>query len=156
MWYNYCMKKCSTCKIDKDISHFPSNKAKKDGLNLKCRFCYNAYQKEWYTKNQEIHLNRVRKRRLEIGKLSMRLIAHNISLDFYTQLIEKYQDKCWICKEKKAVAIDHDHLCCPGSTSCGNCVRGVLCSQCNSMIGLGQDKPSILIAASEYLISYKR
>ena len=150
------MKICSTCKINKDISEFPPNKTKKDGLNLKCRLCYNEYQKQWYMKNQEIHLNRVRKRRLEIGKLGMRLIAHNISLDFYSQLIEKYQNKCWICKEKEEVAIDHDHQCCPGSTSCGKCVRGLLCSLCNSMIGLGQDKPEILLSASEYLNNYKK
>lgn len=150
------MKLCPTCKISKNIDEFPPNKTKKDGFNSKCRFCYNEYQRQWYVKNQQIHLNRVRDRRLKIGKLGMRLIAHNISLEFYNNLIEKYDNKCWICKEKKAVVIDHDHSCCPGSTSCGKCVRGVLCGECNLMIGLGKDRQDILVYASEYLIKYKK
>ena len=59
-------------------------------------------------------------------------------------------------QRKKAIVIDHDHSCCPGSTSCGKCVRGVLCGECNLMIGLGKDRQDILVSASEYLIKYKK
>ena len=150
------MKVCMSCKTKKDLSEFPPNKSKKDGLNYKCRTCYNEYQKQWYLKNHEIHRGRVRKRRLEIGKLGRRLLDHHISLEFYNLMFEKYDGRCWICKEKDATSIDHDHKCCPGAYSCGDCVRGLLCSQCNSMLGLAQDNFTILISGAEYLQFTKR
>ena len=146
------MKTCPACKIKKNISEFPPNKTKKDGLNAKCRFCYNEYQKQWYIKNQEVHIERVRSGRLKKGKAGVRAANHHISLEFYYQMLEKYDGKCWVCKEKEATCIDHDHGCCPGKTSCGQCVRGLLCGQCNSMLGLAKDNPKILIAGSKYLV----
>lgn len=65
---------------------------------------------------------------------------------------------CAICKRtensmrNKAFAIDHDHRCCPEiGFSCGKCVRGILCSACNTMIGQAKDNPETLIQAAEYL-----
>lgn len=41
-------------------------------------------------------------------------------------------------------AIDHDHGHCPGSTSCGACIRGVLCQSCNMAIPHTLDSVSAL------------
>ncbi|WP_407674816.1 endonuclease domain-containing protein [Nonomuraea fuscirosea] len=47
--------------------------------------------------------------------------------------------------------IDHDHECCPGANSCGRCIRGILCGNCNKALGLMRDNAKILLRAAEYL-----
>lgn len=39
-------KKCSTCKVRKEIEHFSKNKYKVDGLNIVCKPCDNKRRKE--------------------------------------------------------------------------------------------------------------
>ena len=52
---------------------------------------------------------------------------------------------------------DHDHGCCPErGRSCGQCVRGILCSGCNTGIGLLGDDSSRLRAAADYLERSRR
>ena len=54
------MKKCSTCKIDKNFDKFTNDKNKKDGLNINCRDCckilYNKYKED--NKERELERNR--------------------------------------------------------------------------------------------------
>ncbi len=47
--------------------------------------------------------------------------------------------------------VDHDHSCCSGKTSCGDCVRGLLCSRCNVTAGHAKDNPQILRGLADYL-----
>jgi hypothetical protein len=48
------------------------------------------------------------------------------------------------------LVVDHDHECCPGPRSCGKCVRGLICNECNLALGLGQD-PQTLRSLADYL-----
>jgi hypothetical protein len=52
---------------------------------------------------------------------------------------------------KRALAVDHDHKCCPGKTSCGKCVRGLLCSRHNQMLADAFDNPETLMSLAFYL-----
>lgn len=67
------------------------------------------------------------------------------------QFIEMSKRPCDICGSMGRMCVDHDHSCCPGAKSCGKCIRGRLCSKCNSAIGLLQDDVGILQAAIQYL-----
>lgn len=80
--------------------------------------------------------------------------AYNISRD---QLIDLESHNCQICDSPPPASgrshhIDHDHSCCPESAkSCGECVRGVLCSNCNTAIGSLKEDPELFRRAIEYL-----
>lgn len=63
---------------------------------------------------------------------------------------DKLPKMCQICGSKRKLVIDHDHNCCP-TISCGKCVRGVLCSRCNTMLGFALDSVTRLENAIGYL-----
>jgi hypothetical protein len=75
-------------------------------------------------------------------------------------LIETQSNKCAICltefgEGKKRPGVDHDHACCDTKAkSCGQCVRGLLCGNCNSLLGFVNDDIRILKNAVEYISKY--
>ena len=76
-------------------------------------------------------------------------------------LYYEYDGKCAICGttdpntgKGAAFHVDHDHRCCPGRTSCGKCVRGILCQLCNRIIGMLHDNPEEVEAVLAYLRRY--
>lgn len=65
-----------------------------------------------------------------------------------------YEFGCKVCGRVgvKKMNIDHDHSCCPkNKRSCGKCVRGVLCRDCNLGIGHFKDDIDLLKRAIKYL-----
>lgn len=61
---------------------------------------------------------------------------------------------CEICGSSPgltALHIDHDHSCCPLGGSCGKCVRGLLCSDCNMSLGKFKESEAVLRSALAYL-----
>ena len=85
-----------------------------------------------------------------------RLRRHGLKVETFDAILAA-QGGCAVCKrpdpgdERGAWHIDHDHDCCPGPYSCGKCVRGVLCSRCNVMLGMALNDLGTLRAAVEYL-----
>lgn len=47
--------------------------------------------------------------------------------------------------------VDHDHSCCSGVKSCGKCVRGLLCGNCNLFLGFLKDDTKKMRKAIEYI-----
>lgn len=47
------MKKCITCKVEKEFSEFDKHKGRKDGLLGQCRGCKKEYWKQYYQDNKE-------------------------------------------------------------------------------------------------------
>lgn len=77
------------------------------------------------------------------------------------QMLDMLEDQggCAICGTAKprnagfrnGWHIDHDHKCCPTDLTCGKCIRGVLCADCNKVLGLVGDSVTRLEQAIAYL-----
>lgn len=67
---------------------------------------------------------------------------YKITIDDYERLLKEQDGHCALCPAKQGethrtrLHVDHDHSCCLGERSCGKCVRGLLCSGCNALIGM--------------------
>ena len=74
----------------------------------------------------------------------------------YERILAVQGGCCGFCGRKKRkkgrnLAVDHDHECCPGHTSCGECTRGALCWTCNKFLQHIGDDPDTLLRGVEYL-----
>lgn len=128
------MKRCSKCGEQKSLDDFGKRKLSADGKQPWCRDCTRVHAKKNYNKD--------------------RLRRFNLTQEQYDQMLEDQDNRCAICgrtEASKAWAIDHDHACCPGQSSCGECVRGLLCLNCNTALGLFGDNAESLRRAIDYL-----
>lgn len=80
---------------------------------------------------------------------------HGITEAEYDALSVAQGGGCAICEKpcsRGSLSIDHDHNCCPtGDRSCGECIRGLLCRNCNIALGNMRDDPNLLRRAAGYL-----
>lgn len=77
------------------------------------------------------------------------LRRYGVTVAEYERLIKVQRGRCAICRTTDpggghvSFAIDHDHI--------SGHVRGLLCRNCNSAIGMLQDDPDIIAAAAAYV-----
>jgi hypothetical protein len=120
-----------------------------------CEPCMEA-QREYKRKHRNEYqmTPEVRRRRLE----SYRKFNTGLTDGDFDRIFASQERCCAICGSAEpggrgTWAIDHDHACCSGRRSCGQCVRGVLCMNCNMALGLFHDDAGRLNAAADYILS---
>ncbi len=124
---------CSMCKEAKAPTEFNRRRERGRGVNYVCRACSSARRfTAKYLGNQRAgHLRR----------------KFGITSSAYAQLLAAQNGGCAICEQPcetgKRLAVDHDHR--TGQ------VRGLLCSRCNTALGLLRDDWAIVGLAAEYL-----
>lgn len=126
------MKYCKKCDKDKPLTEFTRNSRAKSGLTSYCKQC-----------NQILDFN---KRLKGCYKLS--------SLD-YENLMYSQDNRCAICgeywkpdKQSRRLSIDHNH-------ETGK-IRGLLCRNCNTGIGMLKDNIQTIQNALDYLKKHKQ
>lgn len=107
----------------------------------RCSACINAMRRETYSPRTQ--------RSYSLKK------RYGITADEFDEMLAK-QGGCAACgaieTDGKYWHVDHDHECCPTqASSCGKCIRGILCHGCNTALGNVKDSPARLRALIEYL-----
>jgi len=141
-------RKCTKCGETKPLTDefFYPQKGYKYGLTRWCRDCRNKYSTELNKeKRNEYRANNARiNRGLYTDKFRVREFAREMKK--YGTTVEWYREKlieqlglCAMCGHLshhhgtiQRLQVDHDHNCCDLHTkSCGKCLRGLLCADCN-------------------------
>lgn len=150
------MVRCSKCKRLKQTTDFYKDKRHSNGLNSQCKLCSNkgtqdhykqnklwfsAYAKDWRSKN--------RVRANELSRESFR----RRSTKLWNKLFAIQKGKCPIYKRplditlnkrnRRRSHIDHNH-------STGR-IRGLLCMNCNFLLGAAREDAKVLENARQYL-----
>lgn len=132
------MKVCSVCEKTFPPSEFHKNPGYKDGLQRKCKICTKAYN-EVYNSDPG-----VKQRQKKLARIH-HLKKNGLTPERFDEMLAGQNNCCAICFTDSPGGvgtwhIDHDHACCPGRFSCGNCVRGLLCMSCNHGLGVYEAK----------------
>jgi len=157
--------------------HMLRQKGKPEKLRTRCKQCHGLAVKAWQEKNAE-KFREYQKGWIKEDKASdpekwrerqfnqdMRKMGK--TPEWYNETFAAQNSVCKICrrpeieihpktKQIQRLAVDHDHACCPGDRSCGECVRGLLCAKCNQCLHQVEEVPMWLYYVSDYLASYKK
>lgn len=157
------VKRCTKCLEPKPVTEFPWAPARRGvARDSRCRQCISAAMRERYQAAPEKAKARASARYAEIQAdperrwlHSLRVSAYHLGLDADAVVarFEGHGGLCDICGEPPAVRharlfIDHDH----GTGE----LRGLLCHNCNTAIGLLRDSSDLLEQAAVYLEDHGR
>lgn len=143
------MKTCTKCHEAKPLIDFSFDLRKPDSHMPRCKRCRLLecaawrqskpdYEKDRYLANPKAH----RERHL--------IRKYGVTIKDYESMFLQQMGLCAICgkSQERAFDVDHDHL--------SKVVRGLLCTNCNRMIGHAHDSPERLRAAADYLESSRK
>ena len=130
------IKFCPSCRVEKEINQFWKNQ-------YCCIECSKVKQKtSWNSRTPQKRLEQHLK------------FKYGVSPEEFLRTWETQEGKCAICKDvlpdlltyenrRRGYAIDHNH-------ETGE-FRGILCTECNTLLGMASDNPDILQEAINYL-----
>jgi hypothetical protein len=136
------MKTCTKCGERKPLEAFSVSRPgqSKDGYHGVCRVCRNLDSQAWRQNNPE--------RMRELRRRWALKAKYGITRKEFDVMLEAQEGKCAICGTDepggKGWCVEHNHLT--------KVVRGIVCNNCNVMIGMADEDIVILQAAIDYLV----
>jgi hypothetical protein len=161
------VKRCKGCGLFKSLADFYANPKGRGGLRPECKECTKQRRLDWYARNREREIERVRvwslahpecvadRIRKATGSPEKKLAdrkshlkrKYGITLDDYERMFAAQSGVCAICgearPEERTLHVDHDHET--------GIVRGLLCFRCNQAIGSLRETYEIFQRAADYL-----
>jgi hypothetical protein len=161
---------CTKCRIEKPLDSFYKNKRCADGRAPTCKDCFAFDAAErWRAEPRPPEINRKKNKEWrDANKEYVKEYTKGRNYSYYGVTKEWYETKfaeqnglCGLCgipyefSGKKRMSIDHDHRCCPTGRGCEKCRRGLLCTKCNTRLGILEIEEWVKMARI-YLAKYKR
>ena len=151
------LRKCKDCGLEayteEDLMDFKLHKGAKFGRLNRCKACHNKQYKQYCINNPEKKKETSRKYQTKIGyrgydRSKHLLSTYGVTEEWFNRKMIEQDGRCKICgntveESGRTLCVDHCH------TSLNN--RGLLCYNCNLMIGHAKDNIHILEQAIEYI-----
>jgi hypothetical protein len=143
------MKTCKYCEVSKELSYFNKHPNTRDGYAHICKECYyNKYNEINKKRGRELYHKLKKEDPLKLRIKDWKDIGLNVTKEQYENLYNQQHGKCYCCGKhedelSKKLCLDHCHTTMK--------LRGLLCTNCNIMIGNAKDNIETLQKAIEYL-----
>lgn len=132
--------RCPSCKEERESWFFRGGRAK----SAVCRECEDAHPgmrwcidcAAWLDESRFTRTGVDSKYRTSRCRPCRTAHSHGTTVAQLLALQGSRVPECAACGSRDELKIDHDHSCCPTTRSCGKCVRGYLCHECNTAEGL--------------------
>ena len=162
---------CTRCKEEKELTeeNFKRRKGYAEGFHTWCIDCMNQYNADYQTKDRDERPEFYRAR-----EFAREMKKYGTTVEWYRDKLIEQSGICALCKHLshhhgtiQRLQVDHNHDCCDLKTkSCGKCLRGLLCADCNIRLAPVEDvlKQGTIVPlagtwlskALAYLDSYKK
>ncbi len=122
---------CTRCKIERLTEEFPIDRSAFSGRKAICKMCYAEYRRLRYEREPHYMMKHF-------------LRSHyGLTVEQLEEMKAAQQGRCAICKKEARLVIDHNH-------TTGQ-VRNLLCTGCNTLLGLAYESKDHLLSAIAYL-----
>ncbi len=144
---------CTKCGegLPATTEYFYTDKHAKSGLRPDCKICSKKRVIEYNLKNKQKRIENHKQWRKNNPHKEREYYLkrkYGITPKEYNEMYDKQYGKCAICgvhqsELERVFCVDHDH-------KTGE-IRGLLCNDCNSVLGYCKDNQFILLKSIEYL-----